>query len=80
VGVPSRASRSISDSSDHASFRAIGVTAVALFTGFHADYHRVTDVASRVDVPGLLRVVDVAEGIVRAAASPAWPSSRRARR
>ena len=58
--------------SDHAVFGSIGVPALSLTTGFHADYHRVTDVASRIDVPGLTRIVDVAEGIVRAAARRAW--------
>jgi Zn-dependent M28 family amino/carboxypeptidase len=78
LGVPARTTKSIAGRSDHASFREIGVPAVALFTGFHGDYHRATDVPSRIDVPGLLRVIDVAEGIVRAAASPAWPSPHRA--
>jgi Zn-dependent M28 family amino/carboxypeptidase len=80
LGVRARATTSIAGRSDHASFREIGVPAVALFTGFHSDYHRATDVPSRIDLPGLLRVVDVAEGIVRAAASPAWPSPHHAAR
>jgi hypothetical protein len=41
---------------------------VALFTGFHADYHRASDVAARLDLSGLSRIVDVAEAIVRSAA------------
>lgn len=66
--------------SDHASFRRSGVPAVQLFTGFHSDYHRASDVAARVDESGLLRVIDVAEGIVRRAAGDAeaarYPESR----
>jgi hypothetical protein len=61
------------DRSDHASFALIGVPALSLTSGFHADYHRVTDVAARIDVPGVMRIVDVAEGIVRAAARRTWP-------
>jgi Zn-dependent M28 family amino/carboxypeptidase len=68
VGVRVRHSSAIAERSDHASFAGAGVPAVALFTGFHSDYHRVTDVAARVDVPGVLRVTDVAEWAVRAAA------------
>jgi Zn-dependent M28 family amino/carboxypeptidase len=54
--------------SDHASFGAARIPAVALFTGFHDDYHRTSDVAARVDLSGLSRIVDVAEAIVRSAA------------
>jgi hypothetical protein len=54
--------------SDHASFAEWKVPALALFTGFHSDYHRGSDIAARVNVPGIRRVVDVAESIVRAAA------------
>ncbi len=61
-------SSEISGRSDHESFRQEGVPAVALFTGFHADYHTANDVAARLDFPGLARVVDVAEAITRAAA------------
>ena len=52
--------------SDHASFGRAGVPAVALFTGFHGDYHKASDVVARLDIPGILRVVGVAEGLVRA--------------
>jgi hypothetical protein len=54
--------------SDHASFAAARIPTVALFTGFHADYHRASDVAARLDLSGLSRIVDVAEAIVRSAA------------
>ncbi len=60
-------SRILAGRSDHASFAAVQVPSVALFTGFHRDYHRATDVAARLDLRGLSRVVDVAEAIVRAA-------------
>ncbi len=42
--------------SDQVAFHEIGVPAVQLFTGPHADYHRPTDVASKVDIEGLVKV------------------------
>jgi hypothetical protein len=53
--------------SDHASFARAGVPAVMLTTGLHDDYHSRSDVASRVDAAGILRIVDVAEGVIRLA-------------
>jgi hypothetical protein len=58
----------LDDRSDQASFAGERIPVVALFTGFHADYHTTGDIASRINLPGLERVVDVAESIVRAAA------------
>jgi hypothetical protein len=72
VGVPASRTRFSEGRSDHAAFAALNVPALSLTSGFHSDYHRVTDVASRIDLPGLARVVDVAEGIVRAAATRMW--------
>jgi len=54
--------------SDHASFAAKRIPAVHLFTGYHGDYHRVTDTADRVDAAGLVRVVDLAECLTRGVA------------
>ncbi|HEV7994106.1 MAG TPA: M28 family peptidase [Gemmatimonadaceae bacterium] len=66
--------------SDHATFSAMHVPSIMLTSGEHTDYHRVSDVAARIDVSGMVRVIDVAEGIIRAAASPGWapPPRRRA--
>jgi hypothetical protein len=44
------------------------VEVAALFTGFHPDYHTASDIASRVNFPGLAHVIDAAEGIARAEA------------
>ncbi|MDA1195034.1 MAG: M28 family peptidase [Planctomycetota bacterium] len=41
---------------DHVSFHRIGVPAVHVFTGVHADFHRPTDDADRVDADGLVKV------------------------
>jgi Zn-dependent M28 family amino/carboxypeptidase len=53
--------------SDHSSFSERGVPAMALFTGFHGDYHRTTDTADKLDYTGIDRIVDLAEAIIRAA-------------
>lgn len=70
--VPAARSTASAGRSDHAAFASIGVPALSLTSGFHADYHRTTDVASRIDVSGVARIVDLAEGIVRAAATRTW--------
>jgi hypothetical protein len=71
VGLHVRFSSMTDGRTDDARFKRIGIQTVSLFTGFHADYHRATDVASRINVPGIERVVDVAEGVVRATANKA---------
>ncbi|HKP15181.1 MAG TPA: M28 family peptidase [Gemmatimonadaceae bacterium] len=73
MGVPSARSNVSAGRSDHAVFAVIDVPALSLTSGFHPDYHRVSDVPTRIDIPGLTRIVDVAEGIVRAAATRTWP-------
>jgi aminopeptidase YwaD len=54
--------------SDHASFYAKGIPVLHFFTDLHEDYHRATDVASKINVPGEARVIDYAARIVRAIA------------
>jgi hypothetical protein len=54
--------------SDHAPFYAAGLPVFFVFTGAHEDYHRPTDTADRVNALGLVRIVDLVEGVVRAAA------------
>jgi hypothetical protein len=51
--------------SDDAFFADAGVRAIDVSTGMHADYHTARDVADRLDIEGLHRVIDVAERIVR---------------
>ena len=70
-------SSAAADRSDQANFRLAGVPAVSLFTGFHADYHKATDIVARLDIPGILRVVDIAEALVRASADHPGPLSER---
>lgn len=54
--------------SDQSSFYAEGIPVLHFFTDLHEDYHRATDVASKVDVADEARVVDFAERIARAIA------------
>ncbi|HSK08639.1 MAG TPA: PDZ domain-containing protein, partial [Vicinamibacterales bacterium] len=52
-------------------FTEKGVPAVQLFTGAHPDYHRPTDTADKVDLPGLVKVAAMArEAIIYLAERP----------
>lgn len=55
--------------SDHSSFYGKGVPVLHFFTDLHEDYHRATDVASKINVPGEARVIDYAERIARTIAN-----------
>lgn len=46
--------------SDHASFQAVKVPTVFFFSGDHADYHRVSDEASKIEPEKIARVARVA--------------------
>jgi hypothetical protein len=52
------------DSSDQTSFQEAGVPAVQLFTGAHADYHRPSDTADKIDAHGLMKVATVAKEVI----------------
>ena len=54
--------------SDHVSFEDAGDTVAFITTGEHADYHTRLDIPSRINGPGLLAVINVAEQIARSAA------------
>ncbi|GEJ59380.1 M28 family peptidase [Anaeromyxobacter diazotrophicus] len=54
--------------SDHTSFFAAGVPVLFLFTGAHADYHRPSDTADKLDAAGLAAVARLAARAVRDAA------------
>lgn len=73
--VPGATLASERSTSDHASFYAKQVPVLFLFTGNHADYHRPSDTADKINVPGMHRVADFAQEIVgRLAATPARPT------
>ena len=51
------------DSSDQKSFHEAGVPAVQLFTGPHADYHRPTDTADKIDGKGLAKIATLTRAV-----------------
>ena len=64
TGVEAKAVPETLEASDHVSFVEAGVPAVQLFTGPHTDYHRPSDTAEKVDVPGLAKIAAVAKELV----------------
>ncbi|MBK9089851.1 MAG: M20/M25/M40 family metallo-hydrolase [Holophagales bacterium] len=73
TGVETKAVPETLESSDHVSFVEAGIPAVQLFTGPHVDYHRPSDTAEKVDVPGLAKVAAVAKELVSWLAGRAEP-------
>lgn len=60
--------------SDQASFCEVGVPVLFFWTGDHADYHKPSDTADRINVAGMERVVDLAaDAIGDLAAEPRRP-------
>jgi aminopeptidase N len=57
--------RSSGGNSDHMPFLRAGVPAVHFFTGLHPDYHTRGDIVEGLNVPGMLRVVNLVEAVVR---------------
>ena len=51
--------------SDHAAFYRKGMPVLHFFTDLHEDYHKSTDDAAKINVPGMRRVVAFAERITR---------------
>ncbi len=52
------------DFSDHYSFYAKKVPVLFFWTDFHDDYHKPTDTADKINVPGMRRVVDLSQGVL----------------
>jgi hypothetical protein len=52
--------------SDHSSFYAKQIPVLFFFTGTHADYHKPTDTAEKINYAGLLKVTDYVSEIVSA--------------
>jgi len=59
--------------SDHAAFFAAGVPVLHFFTGSHADYHRPSDVAEKVNAEGIERIASVVAATASAMASRPAP-------
>lgn len=51
--------------SDHASFYAKKIPVLHLFTGSHADYHRPTDTADKINYEGMVKLADLVTELVR---------------
>jgi hypothetical protein len=54
--------------SDHSSFYARNIPVLHFFTDLHEDYHRATDVPSKINAVGEAHVVDLAEQVIRSIA------------
>ncbi len=60
--------------SDHASFYAKNVPVIFYWTGYHADYHKPTDTADKINIAGMRKIVDLsADTITHLAAAPTRP-------
>jgi hypothetical protein len=57
--------------SDHSSFYAKKIPVLHLFTGSHADYHRPTDTAEKINYDGMVRITGLVADIVRELATAA---------
>ncbi len=55
--------------SDHTPFYSAGKPVLFVFTGSHGDYHRSSDTADKVNAPGIVKVVDLLEPVIRHVAS-----------
>jgi hypothetical protein len=68
--------RATAGASDHASFEAAKVPTLFFFSGDHADYHRVTDEAARIDGAKIARVARLALLTAAGAADAVRPGER----
>jgi Zn-dependent M28 family amino/carboxypeptidase len=63
-------------SSDHAPFGEAGVPVLQFYTGTHRDYHSRRDTMNKLNIDGIVRVVEFAEAIIRAVGDRDLPLSR----
>lgn len=54
-----------SGAGDHIPFNLEGVPVLHFSTGLHGDYHTRRDRAERINIPGMLKVIDLAEAVAR---------------
>src|SRR5262249_33363096 len=50
--------------SDHTSFCMKKIPVIFFWTGFHEDYHRPSDTADKIDVPGMRKITDFTYDLV----------------
>ena len=66
--------------SDHASFYAAKIPVIHFFTGAHGDYHRPSDDADKLNIPGIRRisslVAETAIGLAEAAGRPTYQETK----
>jgi C-terminal processing protease CtpA/Prc len=58
-----RYGRGVPGNSDHFSFYQKNIPVIFFWTGTHADYHRPSDTADKINVPGMRKIVDLAEEV-----------------
>jgi hypothetical protein len=63
--------------SDQASFARVHIPVLGLFTDYHSDYHRPSDIAERINFAGLEKIVEFSERFVRALADARDRPARR---
>ena len=51
--------------SDHYSFYAKKIPVLFFWTGYHPDYHKPSDTADKINVPGMRKIVDLSEDVVQ---------------
>lgn len=51
--------------SDHTSFYLKNIPVLFFFTGTHSDYHKPTDVASKIDYIGEMRIIEYIENLIK---------------
>jgi hypothetical protein len=56
--------KSVFGASDHYSFYTQKIPVLFFWTGTHPDYHKPTDTADKINVPGMKRVTDYAERVI----------------
>ncbi len=65
TGLTVQATRGGTGPSDHSSFFSGGMPVLFFFTGLHDDYHRPEDEAWTVDPEGGLRIVELADSVIK---------------
>src|SRR5690606_3726546 len=64
LNVPLDFSWEIVDNSDHYPFYRNGIPFLLLHTGLHADYHRPSDDADKIDSQGMQQIIRLLVGVV----------------
>ena len=60
--------------SDHTSFYLVDIPVLHFFTGQHPDYHKPSDTPEKINIEGIIKVVDFVERIMRALDQKSdWP-------